>query len=307
MREFKGYLMIMTAAILWGCSATVAKLLLNQNVSTILIVQTRVTFSTLLLLVFYLLFKPHILRVGIHDLWRFALLGVLGVAGSNFTYYFTIKESTVATAIILQYTAPLFVMAYTTFLGEEKFSTIKLIAAVLSLVGCFLAVGAYDTSVLRLSTAGLVSGIGSMISFSFFTIYARHVLSRYNVWTMTFYALAFASLFWLVVNPPWSVAGESPPSDVWKGLVVLAVISILVPHSLYFAGMQYVVASRAMITSTLEPVVAMVSAAIFLAELLHPIQVVGTVLVMGAIMLLQLRKEEGIVQNYSTVRKSDAS
>ncbi|HCV44239.1 MAG TPA: hypothetical protein DGH68_12195 [Bacteroidetes bacterium] len=307
MREFKGYLMILAAAILWGCSATLAKLLLNQNVSTILIVQTRVTFSALILLVFYLLFKPHILRVGIHDLWRFALLGVLGVAGSNFTYYFAIRESTVATAITLQYTAPLFVMANTTFLGEEKFSTIKLAAAIVSLVGCFLAVGAYDTSVLRLSTAGLISGIGSMISFSFFTIYTRHVLSRHNVWTTTFYALVFASLFWLVVNPPWSIVGENPVGEVWKGLVVLAIISILVPHSLYFSGMRYVVASRAIITSTLEPVVAMVSAAIFLAEFLNPIRVAGAALVIGAIALLQVQKEEGTIQNFHAVRESDAS
>ena len=68
--------------------------------------------------------------------------------------------------------------------------------------------------------------------------------------------------------------------------------SILVPHSLYFAGMQYVVASRAIITSTLEPVVAMASAAVFLTEGLHPVQVVGALMVVSTILLLQVRREE---------------
>jgi len=307
MRDVKGYLMIMAAAIFWGCSATAAKLLLNQHVDTILIVQTRVTFSALLLLLFYLLFKPNILRVKLNDLWRFALLGVLGVAGSNFTYYFTIKESTVATAIILQYTAPLLVMAYTTLVGEERFTTLKLVAAMVSLAGCFLAVGAYDTSTLRLSGAGLISGIGSMFSFAFLNVYTRHVLQRYNVWTMTFYAIAFASLFWLIVNPPWTVITQSPSSGAWGGLAVLAIISILIPHSLYFAGMQYVVASRAIITSTLEPVIAMMSAALFLAELLQPFQLMGAVLVIGAIMLLQLRKEEETIKGPITAHNANVA
>ena len=33
-------------------------------------------------------------------------LGLIGIAGSNFTYYYTISETNVATAILLQYLAP---------------------------------------------------------------------------------------------------------------------------------------------------------------------------------------------------------
>lgn len=291
MRDVKGYLMIMGAATLWGVSATVAKFLLNQNVETILIVQTRVTFSAVLLMLFYFIFKRHLLRAALNDLWKFALLGVIGVAGANFTYYFTIKESTVATAIILQYTAPLFVMAYTTVVGTEKFTSLKFVAAIVSLAGCVLAVGAYDSRVLKLSTAGLMSGIGSMLCFAFLSIFTRHILQRYNVWTMTVYSFVFASLFWLAINPPAMIVEQSPSASAWGGLLVLAIISVLVPHSLFFAGMRHVVASRAVITSTLEPVVAMTSAAVFLGELLQSLQVMGAVLVVGAILLLQLRGE----------------
>ena len=176
-----------------------------------------------------------------------------------------------------------------------------------SLAGCFLAVGAYDTGALTLSGAGLISGIGSMLSFAFLNIYTRHVLQRYNVWTMTFYAIAFASLFWLVINPPWNVIAQSPSSGAWNGLAVLAIISVLIPHTLYFAGMQYVVASRAIITSTLEPVIAMMSAALFLAELLQPLQSVGALLVIGAIVLLQLKKEEETIKGSMTARNANVA
>lgn len=284
--------MIMGAATFWGVSATAAKFLLNRHVETILIVQTRVTISALILVLFYLVARPHLLRVRWRDLWRFALLGVIGVSGANFTYYFTIKESTVATAIILQYTAPLVVMAYATFAGEERFTSLKLLAAILSLAGCFLAVGAYDSGVLKLPFIGLVSGVGSMVCFAFLSVYTRHLLRRFNIWSMTVYSFIFASLFWLAINPPGAIAAQSPSGETWGGLAVLAVISVLIPHSLFFAGMQYIVASRAIITSTLEPVVAMASAAIVLGEFLHPIQVLGAALVVSAIVVLQMKRED---------------
>jgi drug/metabolite transporter (DMT)-like permease len=54
-------------------------------------------------------------------------------------------------------------------------------------------------------------------------------------------------------------------------LAVLAVFSVLIPHSLFFGGLRVVVPSRAIITSTLEPVAAIVSAAFLLAEHLKPV------------------------------------
>ena len=291
MKELKGYMMVMGASLFWGGSATVAKFLLNRHLDTLLIVQTRVTFACLLLLPYLLLSKPGALRVRPRDLWQFALLGILGVAGSNFTYYFAIKESTVATAILIQYTAPLLVIAYAAYSGEEKFTAVKVIAATISLLGCFLAVGAYNFSLLKISPLGLVSAISSVFTWAFMNVYTRHLLSRYTLWTVMFYAIASASVFWLVIQPPWAIAGLDLTVDVWGGLIVLSIISVLIPHSLYFSGLRYVVASRAIITSTLEPIVAIVTAAIFLGEYLAFAQTIGALFVMGAIVLLQLRRE----------------
>ncbi len=295
MKEFKGYMMVMGASLFWGGSATAAKFLLNRHLDTLLIVQTRVTFACLLLLPYLLLTKPGVLRVRPRDLWQLALLGILGVAGSNFTYYFAIKESTVATAILIQYTAPIFVMAYAAHSGEERVTTVKLIAAALSLLGCFLAVGAYNLSLLKISPLGLVSAICSVFTWAFMNVYTRHLLSRYTLWTVMFYAIASASAFWLIVQPPWIITRLDLPADVWGGLIVLSIVSILIPHTLYFSGLQYVVASRAIITSTLEPVIAIMTAALFLGEYLAFGQAVGAIVVLSAIVLLQLRREPVVI------------
>ena len=304
MKGFKGYLMVLGAAFFWGASATGAKFLINHNVDTVVIVQARVTFTALILLPALYLFRRDALRIRVRDAWRFLLSGILGVAGANFTYYYTIKESTVATGILIQYTAPLLVLAYAVYAREEQFTAIKIGAALLSLLGCFLAVGAYDPGVLRITPAGLVTGIASVVCFAFLNVYTRKLLRMFPFWTVTFYSIAGASAFWLVVRPPWTLfpgQGESLP---WGGLFVLAVFSILIPHSLYFNGLRMVVPSRAIITSTMEPIVAITSAAIVLGEGLTGLQCFGAVLVVLAIVLLQVRREPGVILSQSAPQEN---
>jgi DME family drug/metabolite transporter len=307
MRHLKGYIMIMGAALFWGISATAAKSLLNRQLNTILIVQSRVTITFLLMFLYFAIFQRSVLQIMLADLWRFALLGIVGIAGSNYTYYFTIKESSVATGILIQYTAPLLVMGYAVFTREEEVTLVKLCAAVLSLVGCFLAVGAYDSGVMKITPIGLVSGAGSVLCFTFLNISSHRLLARYNMWAVTFYAIAFASLFWLVINPPWKVVAESPSFEIWYSLLFLAIVSVLIPHSLYFSGLKHIVPSRAVITSTLEPVVAIVSASFFLGEYLFLTQVIGATLVIVAIVLLQLRREPPFPDTLVKVGNADAA
>jgi DME family drug/metabolite transporter len=307
MKEFKGYLMVLGAAFLWGSSATGAKFLINHNVDTVVIVQARVTFTTFLLLPFLWFFRREALAIGLRDAGKFLLSGIIGVAGANFNYYYTIKESTVATGILIQYTAPLLVMAYATYAGEERFTLTKLTAAIVSLLGCFLAVGAYDSRVLRITPVGLLTGVSSVICFAFLNVYTRRLLRSYQFWTVTFYSIAGASLFWLVIKPPWTFIGPAYPSYPLAGLFVLAVFSILIPHSLYFNGLRFVVPSRAIITSTMEPIVAISSAALILGETLTGLQAFGAVLVVLAIVLLQVRREpEAVLSRRGEIHAQDA-
>ena len=63
---------------------------------------------------------------------------------------------------------------------------------------------------------------------------------------------------------------------------------MLVPYSFYFAGLKYLEPTRAVIVSCLEPVFAIVIAAAVLGEFIRPMQVLGIVVVLAAIVLAQL-------------------
>ena len=74
---------------------------------------------------------------------------------------------------------------------------------------------------------------------------------------------------------------------------------MLAPFSLYFAGLQHLEPTRAIVVSCLEPVFSILIAALALGEVMRPLQTLGIVLVLAAILLVQ--KPEGPAQEAVTV------
>jgi DME family drug/metabolite transporter len=90
------------------------------------------------------------------------------------------------------------------------------------------------------------------------------------------------------VNPPWKIIAAHYSSFEWMYLLLFAMVSALLPFSLYFAGLQHLEPTRAIVASCLEPVFSIVIAAAVLGESVRPIQAIGIGIVLAAIVLVQL-------------------
>ncbi len=241
------------------------------------------------------------LTVPRHDLIRLFLLGILGVAASNYLYYVAIQRTNVATAIILQYTAPVWVLLYTVASGAQRPSLRRSGAVALAVAGCTLAVGLVGSGAFRMDTLGVIAALLAAFSFAFYNVGGHTVLARYDRWKVLLWVLLGTSTFWLVVNPPWKIVAAHYGRDQWAFMAVFSLVSVLVPFSCYFAGLQHLEPTRAIVVSCLEPVFSIVLAAGFLGELLRPVQTLGIVLVLVAIVLIQMperaaREEEFLVE-----------
>jgi len=116
----------------------------------------------------------------------------------------------------------------------------------------------------------------------------HRLLARYDRWKVLLWVLASTSVFWIFVNPPWKIIAAHYGSAQWGFMLVFSLVSVLGPFSCYFAGLQHLEPTRAIVVSCLEPVFSIVIAALVLGELLRPMQTVGIVLVLVAIVLIQL-------------------
>jgi DME family drug/metabolite transporter len=301
----RGYIYIAAATFFWGISATLGRAAFTgrlpglQQVNPIdplILSQGRATFSFLVLLPILMLLRGrHGLRLPARDLGQLFLIGILGVAASNYFYYLAIQRTNVATAIIVQYTAPIWVLLYTVARRLQK-PTLQQVAAVgLAVTGIALVIGVFGGGGLRLDAVGLFAALLAAFSFAFYNIGGHDILARRDRWIVLLYTTCSASLFWLVVNPPWRLIAAHYSAAQWLFLLLFSLLSVLAPFAFYFAGLQHLEPTRAIVVSCLEPVFSIVIAAIALGELMRPLQVIGIVFVLAAITVVQLPNRRSAV------------
>ena len=300
----RGYAYIAAATFMWGIAATLGRAAFTgrllpsgkalQPIDPLILSQSRTTISFLVLLpILWARRGSANLRLPAVDFGRIVLLGVLGVAASNYFYYLSIQRTNVATAIILQYTAPVVVLLYMVARGVQR-PTLQRIAAVgLAGVGSALAIGIAGPGGFRLDALGVGAAILAAVSFAFYNVAGHHILARYDRWIVLLYTTFSAGVFWLIVNPPWKLVAAHYSGLQWEFLLVFAVVSVLAPFSFYFAGLQHLEPTRAIVASCLEPVFSIVLAALLLGESLRPIQALGIVIVLVAIVIVQLPERAG--------------
>jgi len=290
--ERSGYLYILIGTTLWGVSSVVAKSLFIIGLPPAELVQIRLTLATLTLLLTLLIFDRKRMIISLKDLPYFFVLGFVGVAGVQFTYYYTISKIHVGPAVLIQYLSPVWIALYAFVFQKEPLTKTKLAALLLALLGCYFTVGGYRLDLFRLNRIGIVSGLISSLFFSFYALYGEKGLKKYDPWTLILYGFGFGAVFyWLLISPMRVIAGGYS-FKIWLAFLYIAIISTLIPFGLYFKGIERVRATRASITATWEPVVAGVTAYFVLGEVLSPFQVVGGFGVIAAIVLLQMAKEK---------------
>ncbi len=304
-REMTGYLYILVGTTLWGVSSVVAKSLFNSGLPPAQLVLVRLTLSTLVLLAILLFSDRRRLIISRRDLPYFLVLGFIGVAGVQFTYYFTISKINVGPGVLVQYLAPIWITLYAFFFQREPATRWKVFSLLLAVLGCYLVMGGYQVDLFRLNRVGLVSGIISSLFFAFYSLYGEKGLKRYDPSTIILYGFGFGALFFWIVASPLNVLTANYSINVWLAFLYIAIFSTLIPFGFYFKGIERVRATRASIASTWEPVVAGLTAYLALGEVLDPLQVAGGIAVIVAVILLQIGKEKAAPSSPMEIRRKE--
>jgi drug/metabolite transporter (DMT)-like permease len=284
-----GYALAAAAATSWGAQSIVAKLLLTSGLPIGSLVSTRTAFASLILAAALALVKPAHLRARPRQLLDIAALG-LAMAASQYAYYFALTRIPVATALLLVYTAPLFVLGASVFVMRQPVRAPDVMAAAVTLAGAGLVVRVYAPDAFRLSAAGIGASLLSAAAFAFYSLWGKRAAPDISPWTVATYSLASAALLWLPFAPPWALLVEPHPPMVWLGLGVVIVFGTLLPFALYLSALAHVSAAHASVTASLEPVVAAGMAYAVLGERLETLQAVGGALVLAGIAVVHSRR-----------------
>ncbi len=301
--EIFGYAYILIGSTLCGVSSVVAKSLFNIGLPPAELVLIRLTLATLTLLLILLFFDRKRIIISPKDLPYLFILGFVGVAGMQFTYYYTISKIHVGPAILLQYIQPVWVSVYAFLFQKEPLSKGKIASLLLAMLGCYFVVGGYQFDLLRLNKVGIVSGVASSLFFTFYALYGEKGLKKYDSWTLILYGFGFgAVLYWILVSPLKFITGGYT-LKMWIAFLYIAIVATLIPFGFYFKGIERVRATRASITATWEPVIAGFAAYIVLGEVLYPLQVLGGIGVIASVVILQIAKEKTALSSPLEIRQ----
>ena len=294
---YGGYLYIAASALCWGISASLGRaaftgrLLPGSGIGRIdplILSQARTGFSFIAILIALLATrgaKPF--RLPRKDLGMLFLLGIAGVAASNYFYYLAIQRTNVRTAIIVQYTAPVWVLVYMVARKRERLTIAKLASVAAAIIGIALVIGIVQRGGFELDLVGLVAALMAAFSFSYYNVGGHAILARYDRWTVLLFTTMAASLFWTLVNPPTKIAAAHYSLAAWMFLAGFSFLSVLLPFVFYFAGLERLEPTQAIIVSCLEPVFTILIAAFALDEVVHPMQWLGIAMVLSAIIVVQ--------------------
>ena len=287
-----GYLYVSLAAILFAISGTAAKFLFNDGITAFQLIQMRTTLAFSGLLIWLCLRYPKLLKISIKSLPYFIGLGVFGIGSAQFFYLLAISKINVAAAILLHYTGPVFVALYVVFVQRQKLRFNITLAIIGTLIGCFLVVGAYNLQVFTMNRVGIIAGILAAVSFAVYSILSDYGMRKYTPWTVLLFGMLFAALTWNILHPPLEAFFHRYSPVQWGWILFIGICGTIFPFGLYFEGVKRIQPTHASITATLEPISAGVIAALFLGEVLVPLQIIGGLIVIVSIIILQLNRAD---------------
>ncbi len=267
----------------------IAKSAFDRGVPPRVLAEWRVLFAFIAFAAIVALWRPRELRIRRADVPWFAAFGIFGMGGVQWLYYEAIQRIPIAVALVVEFTAVIFVLLYARLRGR-KVGRALWYAGVLSLVGCFFASGAYDAGLRAINTDGvLIAALDSLLFTSYFVIGER-IASRYSAWTLAVYGFGFALLAWQVIQPVWTLPWTTTEADVWLRIGGVVVIAAVIPFALGFVALRLLPAARVSIVATSEPFIAAVIAWAVLGQSLQVPQIAGGGLVLAGIFIAQTHR-----------------
>lgn len=293
MKKYTSYFLVISGAALWGLIGIFVQSLSSLGLSAMDIVAVRVFSAFLMMLIYCLIVDRSLLVIKLKDCFYFIGTGICSIVFFNWCYFTAINEMSISIAVILLYTAPAFVTILSVLFLKEELHRFKVIALVLTLLGCVFVTGYSPITGVTISYYGLLVGLGSGIGYALYTIFGKLALRKYSTITITTYTFLFASLSLI---PSINHMANSPIDfhqlKLWGFILGLGFFPTVLAYFFYTKGLSNIESSKASIIATIEPIVATTIGVLLYHERLSVSQAIGIIIILAAVILVQTEKKK---------------
>ena len=274
-----GFCLIFVASMLWALIGVVSAELMTKGVSPMEIAYWRALLGGGVFAI-HATVAGHWVIGRRRDLILFVILGAMGVGLFFSAYNLAIEAGGVSLAVVLLYTAPAFVAIFATIWLGEALTPLKGLAVLLVMLGVAAVALGGDSPGVHINRGSMGWGLLAGLGYAGFYVWGKQLLKRYH--PVTVYAFVFP-VGALVIWPFVDFVHKS--AMAWALLALLVVLCTYLAFLVYYLGLRHVEASRAVLIASLEPVIAVILAAIIFDERLAGWAIVGGVMVVSASVL----------------------
>ncbi|MDQ4037141.1 MAG: DMT family transporter [Actinomycetota bacterium] len=223
---------------------------------------------------------------------RFAVIGLglggVGYATQSGLYFAALAYNGPSLNTLLLYTFPVIVFIVLLARRRERATPARLLALALALGG--VAVVLSGTGSAELHPVGLALGLGTALAYAAYILVGEAVDETLDRILLSAFVCTGAAATYLLVN----VGSGGPRIDFtpggWLWAAALGLVATAFALTAFFAGMRLVGAASASIISCVEPVATVLIAVSLFSDRLSPLQLLGALAVVTAVVLLQRRQ-----------------
>ena len=292
-------------SIAFAFNGIISKLVLESGFSPWRLTQARCTGAFLILFIATLLKNRASLKTTKAELPWLAIYGIVGFAAVQSLYFVAISRMHVSTALIIEFTAPIWIVLYIRFVRKRVVPKIIWLSIFLGFTG--LALVAQVWRGMTLSGVGLsVAFLDAFVLAAYFLLGEKLVTGR-DTQSLTTWGLGFATLFWLIATPIWNFPFHifTDPINLlgrfkdyslpgWLPILWIVVMGTIVPYLCILYGLKQLSASTSSIIGMLEPVIAGAFAWWWLRETFDGVQLLGGAIVIAGIIAADRARSQTI-------------
>ena len=280
------FIYIILAGIAWGTSGIFVTLLSPYGFTSPQLTSIRATVSLVAIGCYILIKEKNAFKATPKELFLFLGSGIT-LFGTSTCYYVSMQATSISTAVVLMYTAPVIVMIYSVAFLGEKLTKLKTISVLLMVIGCGLVSGIIGG--LKFDLIGILIGMLSGICYSAYNILTKIQMEKgIRSSTASFYNFLITSVISLIISDPIKLGANAStePSVTIPLMIALGIVTYVIPYVLYTNAMKYLPAGTASALGIVEPMAATIFSIIIFHEKLSLPSAIGIILILAAVLLL---------------------
>lgn len=287
----RAFFNIILAGLLWGTSGIFVHFLAPMGYSSIQMSAMRATVSAIVIGVYALVSNKSLFKVSIKELLMFLVSGTFIFLTATL-YYASMQMSSVSTAVMLMYTAPIFVLIYSVLFLGEQLNSVKILSVFGMIAGCALVSGVIGG--MKFNVMGILLGLASGVSYAIYNIVTK-IQMRHgsNPLSATLYNFIFMAVIALLsCNAPKMLELTAiKPMTAIPLMIGIGIFTCITPYFLYTLAIKELPVGVASALGIIEPMAATIYSVVFFREQLGLLPACGIVLIMLSVVLLGRSKE----------------